>query len=370
MKKILFLINTLNVGGAEKVLIDFVNNLSKDTSNYDITLQTIIDTSPLKHRLSNRIQYKSIIKTSNKILKRILMHILCFKVPASIIHKVFIGNKYDYEIAFLEGIPTKIIGASKNNKSIKYSWVHTDLNTNYNLSKVFGNKNNQIDCYNKFDKIICVSSETKSSFIKQFGLKDKVILKYNLIDEDEIKSKLSAQPQQHKNFHIVSVGRLEYVKGFDRLLTIISRLKKDNIICDLTIVGDGSKSDELKQYTIDNNIADNVTFIGFSDNPYQYMQCADLIVCPSRIEGFSTVVVEAILLGKPVVVSDCAGMKEILGQSEYGLIASNDTDELYNAVKNMICNDELRQGYAQKARLRSTYFAKNRRLAEIMDLFE
>lgn len=65
--------------------------------------------------------------------------------------------------------------------------------------------------------------------------------------------------------------------------------------------------------------------MGFVSNSYQYIKNAVLLVFTSRAEGYSTMVTEAIILGKPVVVSDCSGMKEILGESKYGIVTENNT---------------------------------------------
>lgn len=74
---------------------------------------------------------------------------------------------------------------------------------------------------------------------------------------------------------------------------------------------------------IDEHLQGSVQLLGFRDNPYPYMAAADLYVCPSYVEGFSTVVSEAVVLETPVVTTDCSGMREILGDSEYGLITQN-----------------------------------------------
>ena len=368
MKKILFLINTLNGGGAERVLIDVANALSE--KGFDITVQTVINSGVFKDRLNTNVHYKTIVGTKSKSLRRFLAGVVSFVISPTLIHKLFIGNKYDYEVAFLEGVPTKIIGASKNEKSKKYTWVHIDLYNTFGLDKVHKNMQQHIECYKKFDKIVCVSENAKKMFTKRFGIKDNLIVKYNILDDNIIKSKAEENVEQRNRFRIVSVGRLENQKGYDRLLPVIKRLKDENIACELLLVGEGSQRDTLETYTKENNLSEIVEFIGFTNNPYKYMQSADLLVFPSRAEGYSTVVTEAIILGKPIVVTDCAGMKEILGNSEYGIVAENNDEELYKAIKNMVCNDEVRQSYSEKALQRGKDFTKEKRFKELIELFE
>ena len=368
MKKILFLINTLEGGGAERILVDVVNSLSE--KGYDVTLQTVIDSGVFLNRLNEKVHYKTVVGFKNKTLKRIFAGLVSFVFSPYLTHRLFVGNKYDYEVAFLEGVPTKIIGASSNKKSKKYTWVHIDLYNTFGLERVHKNMQKHIQCYRKFDKIVCVSETVKEMFIKRFGITDNLVVKYNILDDKEIKQKATESVKKTDVFRIVSVGRLENQKGYDRLLPIIKKLRQENINCELLLVGDGSKRPELESYVNNNSLSDCVTFIGFCDNPYKYMQSADLLVFPSRAEGYSTVVTEAVILGKPTVVSDCAGMKEILGESDYGIVTENNDKELYSAIKNMICSEDLRQSYAKKACDRGKDFAKEKRSAELIELFK
>ena len=131
MKKLLFLINDLSGGGAEKVLIDTVNALCRD--GYDVTLQIVTNKGIFKDRLSNGVKYKTIVPFKNVLLCRACAYMINFIIPPKITHRLFIGNKYDYEIAFLEGVPTKLISESKTKK---YAWVHIDLYHTFGLEKV------------------------------------------------------------------------------------------------------------------------------------------------------------------------------------------------------------------------------------------
>ena len=368
MKKVLFLINTLNIGGAEGILVEFSNSLSEE--GYDVTLQTVIDTGHFKHKLNAKVKYKTIVRVKNSKFRHLLSYAVSFVLPSRLIHKLFIGNKYDYEVAFLEGVPTKIIGASSNKNSKKYTWVHIDLCNTFGLDKVHKNMQQHIECYKKFDKIVCVSENVKDMFTKRFGITDNIIVKHNRLDDAAIKQKAVEPLEKPDIFCIVSVGRLEDQKGYDRLIPIIKKLKEEKITCELLLIGDGSKKAELEHITQECDVSDRVHFIGFCDNPYKYMQSADLMVFPSRAEGYSTVVTEAVILGKPIVVTDCAGMKEILGDSEYGIVTENNDDELYKAIKNIICNDDLRHSYAKKACQRSNDFTKAKRFEELIELFE
>ncbi len=367
MKKILFIINTLDVGGAEKILVDTANNMDK--TKYDITLQTVINRGKLREYLNSDIHYRSIINIKNPFLQRIAVCFLNHIISAKIIHSFFIGNKYDYEVAFLEGIPTKIIGGSTNRKSTKYACVHIDLYNMFGIEKVHRNLEKHIKCYKSFDKIVCVSENAKEAFIKRFGVFDNLIVKHNVLNDMQVREKAGNGIERGTRFRIVSVGRLTNQKGYDRLLVVFKKLIESYADCELIVVGEGIERENLQKYINNNLLEDRVSLVGFSDNPYKYMQSADLLVYPSRAEGYSTVVTESVILGKPILVTDCAGMKEILGDSEYGLVVENNNEALFKGLKELVQNNELRENYAKKAKERAKDFTVKARIDELEELF-
>lgn len=376
MKKVLFLIHTLGGGGAEKVLVNLVNNL--DSSKYDITVMTVVDVGELRSCLNDNIKYKTTIKIKNKKaknfdsdsksksgsllgtggkLKKTLAKFyanIWKYIPTKLFYKIFIKEKYDVEISFLEGICAKIISSSSNKNSKKYAWIHVDLIKQKKSDGVFKNINEAIDTYKKFDNIVCVSKVVKSQFEKKYGIdSNKVIVKYNSIDKNDILFKSTEKIldyEKEKNFvTICSVGRLNAQKAYDRLLRITKRLKNEGYKIKLFIIGEGTSKNSLEEYIHENNLSSDIKLIGFKNNPYPYMKLCDLFVCSSIAEGFSTVVSEAIVLGKVIVTTDCSGMKEMLGENnEYGVVTDNDEDSLYMGIKYLLDNKEKYNYYQEK----------------------
>lgn len=361
-KNILFMIDALTSGGAEKVLLDLVNHLDKD--KYSITLMTLADVGSLKERIPNDIIYKSVFK--NKLIYLIVM-----LLPAKILYKLFIKEEYDIEVAFVEGRSTKVISGSKNSKSKKIAWLHIDLINNHWTKPYFRGLNDERKCYSKFDKIICVSNEVKDAFISMFGIRKNVFFKQNIINDMEIRKKANRDFDncyKKNRFSIITIGRLNHQKGYDRLLKIVKRLNSEGIQFDLYILGEGNEKTSLEKYINENNLS-NVKLLGFNQNPYPYLKNADLFVSSSRSEGFSTVVSEAIILGIPIVTTNCAGMKELLGDNEYGIITENNSDALYEGIKNIILNKDIYDSYKEKVLLRSKDFNLSNLLQEIEKLF-
>ena len=100
------------------------------------------------------------------------------------------------------------------------------------------------------------------------------------------------------------------------------------------------------------------------------MHAADLLVCSSIFEGFSTFVTEGLILGKPIVTTDVSGMREILGDSEYGLITANNDEAFYKGVKRMLTEPGLLENYAEQAKLRGKDFKCERLVRETEAFFE
>ena len=388
-KKILFLIHTLGGGGAEKVLVNLVNNMDKNL--YDVTLMTVIDTGVFKKDISPDVRYRTMIKVpfkkekvndSGSLLKKksglsskfIKIYTMFWKVvPAKWVYMFFVKEKYDIEVAFLEGICAKIISGSTNKQSQKITWIHVDLMNQHKSANVFKNHSEEEAVYNRFDSVVCVSNYVKEQFETMFQVKGNVVVKYNPVNVQEIikKSNETIETVQPKRkFTICSVGRLNAQKSYIRLLECHNRLKREGYDCDLWIVGEGTDRENLETYIVDNNLQDSVKLLGFKNNPYPYMKNADLFVCSSKAEGFSTVVTEALILGLPIVTTDCSGMKELLGDSEYGIITENSVDGLYTGMEKILSDEKLYRTYKMKAEMRGQTFNMENTINEIQDLFE
>jgi glycosyltransferase involved in cell wall biosynthesis len=375
LKKVLFIIESLSVGGAEKVLIDLVNNLDKD--KYQITVIAIYNKSVRKsyqrqfeNLFEDHIKYRFLCDITDEDKYKMFNRLL-HRLPISLFYRLYIHEKYDIEVAFSEGLPTKIICGSNNKKSLKYAWLHTDTR---NFIKGMIKKQIYIfkNRYLKYDRIIAVSNSVAKSFEKEMDIRKTVEVKYNPIDEKAIILKAQEPCQIIKKsevFTIVSVGRLVEVKGYDRLIEIARKLKLDELTFKILVIGDGEQRCKLEQLITEKGVGDCVELMGFHANPYKYMRQADLLICSSRAEGLSTVVTEAIILGKPVLTTDCAGMQELLGENEYGIITENSEVGLYKDLKDLILDKERYNHYKNQAAIRSNYFKMDRLIAAVEEIF-
>ena len=152
-------------------------------------------------------------------------------------------------------------------------------------------------------------------------------------------------------------GLVAHQKGYDRLLRVHKALIDHGLEYDLWILGEGDQREALEACIRENGLSDSVRLFGFRENPYPYLKAADLLVCSSRYEGFSTFVTEGVILGKPIVTTDCTGMRELLGDSEYGLITENSEAALLEGMRRMLEDSHLRMQYAEKAKARGEDFS-------------
>ena len=364
MIKILFFIETLEGGGAEKVLRDLVNHM--DQTKYSITVQTVWP-SDAAGLLAPGIRYKTSYPVKNRVNQ------LRYRAEAElgILYRLHVRDDYDIECAYLEMGPTKIMAASTNKRAKKLAWVHCDLTKKLADPNAFVKK--AAPWYERFDQVVCVSQSVKERFDGLFQNRFDSTVLYNVIDDASIREKTSAQlpvDGQRRRCTVLSVGRFTAQKNFMRLLKAHQRLLAEGLAHDLWILGDGPERGELERFVKDEGLADSVRMPGFVDNPYPYMREADLLACSSNYEGYSTFATEGVILGKPIVTTEVSGMRELLGDSEYGLIVDNDDESFYRGMRRLLCDAALREDYAAKAAIRGERFSAEKLTEESERFFD
>lgn len=361
--KILFFIDTLTGGGAEKVLRMLVNNM--DREKFQITVHTTEYTDP-SGILEPHIRYKAINRCRTAIGKKLFSCWVRLCAELKWLYPLYIRDDYDVEVAYLECGPTKFLAGSTNKKAKKLAWVHCDLE-----KRCPANPGKMKAQYDAYDKVVCVSQTVKHSFQSVIGSSTDSVILYNVNDEADILQKSKAFPvEKPGQITFTTVGRLSYEKGNDRLIEACKMLKNAGLDFRLWLVGDGAEKENLLMQVRNCGLEDRVTFWGFQRNPYPYMRAADVIVTPSRYEGFSTVVTEAMILGKPVVTTPCSGMDELLGDNEFGLITADTAEGIYAGMRRMLEDASLRESYARKALARGRDFSKEKLVTQTERFFE
>ena len=332
------------------------------------------------------IHYKVVFDryNGNNLLKKGLNN-LCLKIkgkifqyfPSSFFYRLVINDKYDVEIAFIEGESTKIVSGSPNRYSKKYAWVHIDLEENPWTSFLYRDEIDECEHYKKFNRILCVSESVKKAFLTKFNSIDneKVQVQYNPINRDEIISMSKEECsgvniKEKQSLRMVAVGRLVKQKGFDRLIKICSRLDKEGYNFELFILGEGEERIKLENMINEIHFKNTVKMLGFLNNPYSIMATADVLVCSSRSEGFSTVLSEGVVLGVPIISTECAGVSELFGGKKCGQIVNNDSESLYYALKQVLEHPEKLALYKKESFERGKDFDLLKTMSDIEKLLD
>jgi glycosyltransferase involved in cell wall biosynthesis len=368
MNKLLFFNFDLRGGGAEKVLVNLLNNL--DGEKYDITLQTVFDGGENRGNLKPHIRVKSLL---NWRLRGVTQLMKLF-TPA-FLHRHIIREQYDIEIAYLESSPTRIVGGGRRDgRTKRIAWVHASLYPE-NFRCIFRSMSEMRAVYESFDMIVFVSERAMQIFKEQTGWSDLTMtVLHNTVEDDVIRAKSQEDIDIPINANVVNmccVGKLIPVKGIDRLLRALKQLSDEGLDkWNLYLLGQGEEQESLQRYCRENGLEDRVIFLGYQQNPYKYVARMDLFVCASFKEGYSTAVTEALIVHTPVLTTDCAGMDEILDGGRYGMITDNSEEGLYEGLKQLLSSPELLAHYKQAAIERSSYFSKERAIAETEQLFD
>lgn len=368
-RKIIFLIPNLKHGGAEKVLINLVNNLEQE--KYDITVQTLFDVGVHKKGLKPYIHYKSFLKKEfrgNTILFK------CFS-PEFWWRRI-VKEQYDIAVSYLEGPTARILNGCNDMTTKTVSWLHIELNTPQLAAQGFRGVDEAKAAYENFDRIIAVSHNVKECFINNLRVKHPIDILYNT-NETEIIQKKAKATIDDKRFAVgdvpcvCSVAKLMKTKGYDRLLEVHKRLLEEGVAHRVFILGIGEEQKYLESKIKEYGLTESFILLGFHENPYQYVSRCDLYVCSSRREGFSTAVTEALIVGTPVVSTDCSGAKELLGKfDEYGIVVENSTEGIYQGMKKMLTDSVLLAHYKEQATIRGSYFSREKTVKAVEEMLD
>ncbi|QOR65485.1 glycosyltransferase [Cytobacillus suaedae] len=371
-KNILIAVYNMEIGGIERSLINMLESF--DYTNYNIDLL-------IYHHIG---EFMNLIPNSVTVLPEIAMYsvfrkpvTLCIKekqyslavvrVLAKYIAKIKsksrkleegsgyiqmqLAQKYssfllptlekEYDVAISYAWPHDIV-ANKVRAKKKIAWVHTDY------SKLEIDNELDLKVWDKFDYIASVSDACKESFLSAYPiLKEKVMVVENITSPEFIKKmaekNLEVLDSDPNTFKIVSVGRLSYVKGFDLAIEALRRLH-DRGLKDIKwyIIGYGGFEKELKDLITEHNLKDSFILLGKKTNPYPYIKNCDLYVQPSRYEGKAVTVSEAMILGKPILLTNYPTASSQLENGIEGVICDLSVQGLVKDIENFYHNQELK----------------------------
>lgn len=351
MKKILFGITSLTIGGAERVLVDLSNKL-QENKDFEISIFTIYSKGDFEKSLNNNIKIISLYdKSYNELTKmqKILIPLrilLCKKN----IYKKHIKGDYDIEIAFLEGPITRLFSV-KNKRTKKIAWIHNDM------SLVFGKGikakiKRKIDrkTYSKYHTLVFVSQDNKNKFEEIYpDLRNKELERvhkrviHNYIDKNLVIKKSEENVDikfNNKELNFVTVCRLVKQKALERLIDVHKKLINDKYNHKIFVIGDGPLKKKLEEKIKNEGLEETFILLGQKENPYPYIKAANYFCLLSYFEGYGMVVEEAKILNKKILITDTAA-REVIKDYKNSSIFENSEKGIYLGLKEIIQKSNL-----------------------------
>lgn len=370
MKRILMVNDLAYGGGVEKLLTDFVYAWH---DKYDITV-LLLDVGKKDFKQATYpenvkvIFQDQLLEDGNILRKESVRFVRHFRNKS--IKKSLTNADYDLVIAMKDGWVSKYVADVAVEPKIM--WHHTDYSSYYYTTGIFGGPEAEFDYLKRYKYIVCVSEDVKKGIIDVLGDTGNLIVKYNPLKADDIIEKASETvvdvvKEEGKTYFTV-VGRINYQKGYDILLEAAHMLELEDYNFEVWVVG--QKEDWGEEYAnIERSLKrlgiKSVKFLGGRKNPYKYMKQADWVLSTSLFEGFSYVSQEAALLDKPMLLTDCGGVKELLGDNEYGIVMDKSVIGVYQGMKKVLDNPELKEFYTNKISERKSIITFESRMAEI-----
>jgi len=359
MKRILYLITDLDIGGAEKNLYNLVLKLPQDKFIPKIVslegrsilgeklLQKGIYVSPLY--MINKLDFTFLFRLIG-ILKNFQPHIL----HTFLFHANFLGRI----AGKIVGVPVIISSVRVMEKEKKWHLVLESLTQNW------------------IDMEICVCKAVKEFRHKTLGIpKEKLKVIYNGLDLKKIESTQPCSKEKlgftKDTFLIGTVARLSRQKGIPYLLFAMKKVVRKLPQARLVIVGQGEKNEEIKNLIIKLHLSPFVKLLGFCENALSIIAGLDIFVLPSLWEGFPNALLEAQALGIPAVATKVGGNGEIIKEGESGiLVPPGDSLSLAEAILKLARDKNLRKRMSSMAKDVKKFFTVEKMVRDHISLYE
>jgi len=319
-RKFALVLPSLQIGGAEKVIVELANGFAE--RNIEIDLIVFDIRGPLIKSLDPRVRVVDLKCSSYRIAVFKLALYFSVSRPSSVLTSMYATGLVAIIGRLVSTFKPKIVVGAHNSLLFKSTNADNwkDKYLLLALAKFF---------FPFADSIVAVSNGVERELRDLIDVPAaRVRTIYNPVIGNKFWQKL-AEPRFHewvdhtiiRTFKtIVAVGRLVEQKGFDILLHALAETRQQSDIR-LIIIGDGPLRRELEEQALSLGIGPFVVFLGWLSNPYSHLAHADLFVLSSRWEGLGNVLIEALASGCPIVATDCNfGPSEILEAGKHGLL--------------------------------------------------
>lgn len=351
MKKIAFVIESLQLGGAEKCLVTLLNHL--DYTKFDVDLILFNEEGFFRDQVHPLVKIV-VLKNKKMSFFQRLIYFLKKKTNGKTLHHAqilwsIIGNdfkliskQYDVVVAYNQGFATYFASKYLRGEK-KIAWLNTNYKeAGYNIDFDF-------PFYSKYHTVVAVSNEVEQIFKSilnnsNYSLNTTTIL--DIVDDQEIMLKAKEPIEVHfdkNNFNIVSVGRLAKPKAFDLAILACKILVDKGYDPKWYVIGEGKERLYLENLISRNQLTKNFFLLGAAKNPYPYVAQATIFVQTSLFEGLGTTIIEASILKKPIVSTNFPSIYSLITDEETGLIANMNPESIAVQIERLMESKSLRQ---------------------------
>ena len=363
MKKILIVIHDLQIGGAQKGLVNFLNCLDRSgrAAEYEIRLLALTASGPLLAEVPTWVKQikpsrclrwfsshlslalfrdyfcwrglfgeaywiiRKCMKISHKRMSKSQKMWECWKhfIPDD-------SEEYDVAVSYLDG-GTNYYVMDRVNAKKKILWVHSEYQKQGYVPEY------DRHYYEACDGVITISEQCRQCILRAFPqLHEKVHVLENITSYDFVlkqsREDFQTEFPDTDVLKLLSVGRLHEQKGFDLAVEAAALLKKKGVPFIWLVVGEGSERSKLQKMIDEYELHEQFLLIGARDNPYVYMKECTILVQPSRVEGKSIVLDEAKMLCKPIIATNYATVKDAIEHGETGWITDIHSQGIMEAI--------------------------------------
>lgn len=369
-KKILFVYDSMMIGGTTTALLSLINTI--DRSKYEISLLLYVNTGAMMGEIPGYVKllpsaykeskflssgrrkivktilngraflaFKSLLKYRNTPkgnFRHILMH---YGMAAQVSLSRVVDEQFDYAIGFMEGWSNEYVVSSKIKADRKFVWVHPQYKSSYLLPEI------DRKTFDKADGIALISKNCLEQFFEFFPeYQQKTYVVPNIMSSDLVLQKAGKchVTLMRAKINFCTVCRCDIkVKGLDRLLKAFYELKQQGLTKDVIwhFIGGGGEFEQFKQEVDSLEMNDTILLYGNKLNPLPYLQQMDVFVLASRYEGKPVSVTEAQILGLPCLVTDYDSAISQVQNQVNGVIMKNDYNSIYETIKAVIQTPEL-----------------------------
>lgn len=402
-KKILFVMNGMNIGGAERALLGLLSAI--DYEKYSVDLFLLSHRGELMGYIDERVNIlprdkrlsiyarplKSVIKSGNfsaawgriraKYAAKKFNKKHCFRqsscVELEYSHKYTVKNlpminpevTYDLAVSF---ITPHYIVAQKVNAKKKVAWIHTDY------SSIEIDAESEFKMWNAYNRIISISESVTEGFLTKFPLlKDKITVIEHIIPRDFIHSQAESieaytadesMPHSDGVINFLSIGRFCFAKNFDNVPEICKLIREKGVDVKWYLIGFGPDETLIREKIEEFGMQEHVIILGKKTNPYPYLVKCDYYIQPSRYEGSAVTVCEALAMHKTVIVADYLTAESQIKNGIDGIIVPQENipcaDAIYDFINNYELQEKIKKNVAENDYTKKQEVLKLQQLAE------